>query len=129
MFTAQLWGKKDIVSLHKVLGLCLAMGIAVASFFLISCELFPTRIIGIFTVDPQVIALGSGIFADLCGSFSILLNNIRVCFGFTKCWRSKASHVGHCFCAGAKYRPGITFLSLVLWVFLRWASVGPPFRL
>ncbi len=59
MFTAQLWGKKDIVSLHKVLGLCLAMGIAVASFFLISCELFPTRIIGIFTVDPQVIALGS----------------------------------------------------------------------
>ncbi len=58
MFTAQLWGNKDIASLHKVLGLCLAMGIAVASIFLVSCELFPSRIIGIFTVDPQVIALG-----------------------------------------------------------------------
>jgi putative MATE family efflux protein len=58
MFTAQLWGNKDIASLHKVLGLCLVMGIAVASFFLVSCELFPARIIGIFTVDTQVIALG-----------------------------------------------------------------------
>jgi putative MATE family efflux protein len=59
MFTAQLWGNKDIVSLRKVLGLCLAMGFAIATLFLVSCELFPARIIGIFTVDPQVIALGS----------------------------------------------------------------------
>jgi putative MATE family efflux protein len=58
MFTAQLWGNKDIVSLRKVLGLCLAMGLVVAGLFLFSCELFPELIIGIFTIDPQVIALG-----------------------------------------------------------------------
>jgi putative MATE family efflux protein len=58
MFTAQLWGNKDIVSLRKVLGLCLAMGLVVAGLFLFSCELFPDRIIGIFTIDSQVIALG-----------------------------------------------------------------------
>ncbi len=58
MFTAQLWGNKDIVSLRKVLGLCLAMGLVTAGIFLFSCELFSTKIIGIFTIDPQVIALG-----------------------------------------------------------------------
>jgi putative MATE family efflux protein len=60
MFTAQLWGNKDIVSLRKVLGLCLAMGLLVGGFFLFLCELFPARIIGIFTTDPQVINMGGG---------------------------------------------------------------------
>ena len=59
MFTAQLWGNKDIPSLHKVLGLCLLMGLLVGGIFLLACWFFPARIIGIFTVDPQVIALGS----------------------------------------------------------------------
>jgi len=59
MFTAQLWGNKDIKSLRKVLGLCLVMSLVTAGLFLFLCEIFPARIIGIFTVDPQVIALGS----------------------------------------------------------------------
>ncbi len=58
MFTAQLWGNKDIVSLRKVFGLCLDMGLLTAGIFLLACEIFPGRIIGIFTIDPQVIALG-----------------------------------------------------------------------
>lgn len=59
MFTAQLWGNKDITSVHKVLGLCLAMGLFTAGVFLVLCEFIPARIIGIFTIDQQVIALGS----------------------------------------------------------------------
>ena len=59
MFTAQFWGNKDLTSLRKVLGLCLVMGLATAGLFLLACEFFPARIIGIFTIDPQVIALGS----------------------------------------------------------------------
>lgn len=58
MFTAQLWGNKDLVSLRKVLGLCLGMGLITASVFFFACEFFSARIIGIFTTDPQVIALG-----------------------------------------------------------------------
>jgi Na+-driven multidrug efflux pump len=58
MFTAQLWGNKDIASLRKVLGLCLAMGLLSAGIFLIICEMFPARIISIFTTDAQVIVLG-----------------------------------------------------------------------
>jgi putative MATE family efflux protein len=59
MFTAQLWGNKDIPSLHKVLGLCLVMGLFTAGIFLVLCEFFPAHIIGIFTLDQQVITLGS----------------------------------------------------------------------
>jgi putative MATE family efflux protein len=58
MFTAQLWGNKDLRSLHKVLGLCLSLGGATAGIFFAACEIFPRQIIGIFTVDPQVIILG-----------------------------------------------------------------------
>ena len=60
MFTAQLWGNKDIVSLRKVLGMCLIMGMGVAVIFFLSSEFFPSSIMGIFTVDSKVIALGSG---------------------------------------------------------------------
>jgi putative MATE family efflux protein len=59
MFTAQLWGNKDIDNLRKVLGLCLVIGMVTAVFFVFSCEIFPDRIIGIFTIDPQVITLGA----------------------------------------------------------------------
>jgi putative MATE family efflux protein len=58
MFTAQLWGSKDIVTLRKVFGLCLTLGLFTAVLFFISSELFPDRIIGIFTVDPQVREMG-----------------------------------------------------------------------
>jgi putative MATE family efflux protein len=69
MFTAQLWGNKDITSLRKVLGLCLAMGLIMAVFFLFLCELFPGWIISIFTIDPQVIALGSEYLRIFAWSF------------------------------------------------------------
>jgi putative MATE family efflux protein len=69
MFTAQLWGNKDLVSLRKVLGLCLAMGLATAIFFLIFCELFSAKIIGIFTVDPQVIVMGGDYLRIIAWAF------------------------------------------------------------
>jgi MATE family, multidrug efflux pump len=59
MFTAQLWGNKDIVNLKKVVGLCLVLGLGTAVVFLSISEFFPAQIIGIFTEDPLVVALGS----------------------------------------------------------------------
>jgi putative MATE family efflux protein len=85
MFTAQLWGNKDIKNLHKVLGLCLVMGLVVAGLFLFLCEFFPALIIGIFTVDPQVITLGSEylhifawsfLFFSISSGFASILRSI-----------------------------------------------------
>ena len=69
MFTAQLWGNKDLISLRKVFGMCIALGLALAGLFVIFCELYPSRIIGIFTIDPQVISLGGGYLRIYAWSF------------------------------------------------------------
>ncbi len=59
MFTAQLWGKRDIINIRKVLGLgltlCLSGGIA----FLVIAEFVPAGALGIYSKDPLVIGLGS----------------------------------------------------------------------
>jgi putative MATE family efflux protein len=84
MFTAQLWGNKDITSLRKVLGMCLAMGLVIGSIFLFLCELFPSKIIGIFTTDPQVIALGGEYLKLYAWAFIFF----SVTFGFASVLRS-----------------------------------------
>jgi putative MATE family efflux protein len=85
MFTAQLWGNKDLLSLHKVLGLCLVMGLFTAGLFLVLCEFFPAQIIGIFTLDWQVISLGndyllifawSFLFFSITSGFAAILRSI-----------------------------------------------------
>jgi putative MATE family efflux protein len=85
MFTAQLWGNKDIINLRKVHGLCLSLGLGIAGVFLLFCELIPAKIVGIFTLDPLVIALGSDylhlyawtfLFFSITAGFSAILRSI-----------------------------------------------------
>jgi putative MATE family efflux protein len=78
MFTAQLWGKRDIRNIHKVLGLALTLGLIVATFFLIIAEFFPEQALSIYSKDPVVIALGSD-YLRIIG-FSFILYSISFCF-------------------------------------------------
>jgi len=59
MFTAQFWGKRDIVSIHKVLGIGLLLGISSSLLFTIAALIFPEFILSIYSKDPAVVALGS----------------------------------------------------------------------
>lgn len=59
MFTAQLWGKRDITNIHRVLGFCLLFSSGVAGFFMAVALLAPGAALGIYSQDPQVIATGS----------------------------------------------------------------------
>jgi Na+-driven multidrug efflux pump len=59
MFTAQLWGIKDIPNIRKVLGLALTLGLGTGTLFLIIAEFFPVAVLSIYSQDPAVIALGS----------------------------------------------------------------------
>lgn len=59
MFTAQLWGKRDVPNIRKVLGLGLTLSLAGGIGFLIIAEFFPAGALGVYSRDPQVIALGS----------------------------------------------------------------------
>jgi MATE family, multidrug efflux pump len=59
MFTAQLWGIRDIPKIRKVLGFALSMGMAAGLFFLMIAEIFPVAALSVYSTDPAVIALGS----------------------------------------------------------------------
>lgn len=59
IFTAQLWGKGDVPSIRKVLGLCLSLGMLAGAFFWALSLFFPELALGIYTKDAAVVALGS----------------------------------------------------------------------
>ncbi len=59
IFTAQLWGKKDVPNIHKVLGLSIWLSLLASVVFFILAEAFPTQVLAIYSKDPDVIALGS----------------------------------------------------------------------
>lgn len=84
MFTAQLWGKQDVVNIRKVLSLALIMGLVVASIFLAFTQLAPEFVIGIYSKDPAVVELGSEYLRIFGWSFLLL----AVSLGFAMVMRS-----------------------------------------
>ena len=58
MFTAQFWGRKDVPNLRRVLGLCLMLAISASLIFFVLAQFLPSQILGIYSKDPEVIALG-----------------------------------------------------------------------
>ena len=78
MFTAQLWGKRDILNIRKVLGLALTLGLFVGLFFTLIAEILPEVALSIYSKDPAVIALGSD-YLRIIG-LSFLLYTISFCF-------------------------------------------------
>jgi putative MATE family efflux protein len=63
IFTAQLWGKKDIPSLRKVLGIGLSLSIPIGLLFAGIGLFFPEKVLGIYSTDPAVIAAGGSYLA------------------------------------------------------------------
>lgn len=59
IFTAQYWGNRDMKGIKKVLGICLLISIAAASFFTLAGLVFPRQILGLFSKDAAVVSMGS----------------------------------------------------------------------
>ena len=85
MFTAQLWGKQDLPNIRKVLALAILLGLVAGSFFLGLARLAPQAVLGIYSKDPQVVALGSDylrifawayIFFPVTFSFAMVMRSI-----------------------------------------------------
>lgn len=77
-FTAQFWGKKDLPSIRKVLGICLALCVLVAAVFTLIAEFFPSRALGLYSEDRAVIELGAG-YLRIVGA-SYLLSAVSFSF-------------------------------------------------
>ncbi len=85
MFSAQLWGRKDIASIRKVLALAVFIGLAVSAVFVIIAVAFPQLALGVYSKDPAVVALGSSylrifgwayLFFSITASYSFILRSI-----------------------------------------------------
>ena len=59
MFVAQLWGKKDIPNVRRVLGLAVKLGLIAALVFWTLATFFPGAVLRLYTEDEAVIELGS----------------------------------------------------------------------
>ncbi|MGL6173871.1 MAG: MATE family efflux transporter [Cellulosilyticaceae bacterium] len=84
VFMAQYWGKKDIVSIKKVLGLDLSVGMVVSVLFGAGCLIFPEFIMGILSNDSNVVTLGSG-YLKIVGISCLFVNFTQ---GFSSALRS-----------------------------------------
>jgi putative MATE family efflux protein len=69
MFTAQLWGKRDIPDIRRVLALALTLGLIAASVFFGLSRYYPELILGIYSKDPAVILEGSRYLSIFAWSF------------------------------------------------------------
>lgn len=85
IFTAQFWGKGDLESIHKVMGISLTISSLAGLFFSLAATLFPETIIRFYTEDKEVIALASGylrivglsyIFTAIVTSYYAVLRSI-----------------------------------------------------
>ena len=59
IFTAQFWGKRDVLNIRRVLGICLSLGLAGSLVFTIIAVFFPEFFLGIYSRDAAVVAIGS----------------------------------------------------------------------
>lgn len=59
IFISQLWGKRDVKNIRKVLGVSLLLGGAASILFTIVATSAPRQIISMFNSDPTVVELGS----------------------------------------------------------------------
>jgi putative MATE family efflux protein len=81
IFTAQYWGNKDLPNIKRVLGICLLTGVTAALLFTIGGLAFPKQILGIFSKDKNVIAMGSDYLRIIV--FSYVMTSITFSFSFT----------------------------------------------
>jgi putative MATE family efflux protein len=59
IFMAQYWGKRDLRSIHRVQGLCLALSALLSLVFGLVGLTAPRWVLSLFSNDPEVVALGA----------------------------------------------------------------------
>ena len=77
-FNSQFWGKRDLASVRKVLGLSLHLCMAAAVPFFLVSQFLPRQVMTFFIRDAQVIALGTS-FLRIIG-WSFLLQSVSATY-------------------------------------------------
>lgn len=69
MVAAQLWGKRDILRIRKVLAISLWLSLGISSLFVVVSVTIPSAVIAFYSRDADVIALGSACLRISAGGF------------------------------------------------------------
>ena len=78
VLTAQYWGKKDTLSIEKVLGISLKFSLIVSLIFTLVTFLFPSEIMRLFSSEEAVIAEGTKYLRIVC--FSYIFSSITLIY-------------------------------------------------
>lgn len=60
IFIAQLWGRRDIANIRRVVGLALALSLSAGTLFTLASVLAPQALLGVYSRDAEVLRLGTG---------------------------------------------------------------------
>ncbi len=71
IFIAQFWGKEDIPSIRKILGMSISLSAIAGTIFTIGALFFPEWIMGIFIKEAEVVRLGSDYLRIVSLSYTI----------------------------------------------------------
>jgi Na+-driven multidrug efflux pump len=80
IFTAQLWGKRDVANIRRVLGLALLMSLAGGALFTGIAVFIPEMALKVYSEDPAVISAGSS-YLQLFG-LSFMFISITFAYAF-----------------------------------------------
>lgn len=72
VLTAQYWGKQDISSIEKILGIALKIALLVSALFMVAAILIPEYLLRIYTSEPDVIAEGVKYLRIVCFSYLMM---------------------------------------------------------
>jgi putative MATE family efflux protein len=110
IFVAQFWGKKDIDGIQHTLGMTLSASVVVSLIFMTGALVMPATIIGWYTNDPAVIAIGAKYLRIAGLSYPLM----AISFAYQLAFRS-TEHV---------YLPmAATAVSLVMNFFFNWLFI------
>ncbi len=110
ILTAQYWGVKDIKNIRRVLGVCLALGVAGSLFFAFAAMALPESVMRIFTNSPG--AIGEG--ADYLRIIGICYVPTAMTFAYVFILRSTGN---------VKLPMVVSTIAIILNTFLNWVLI------
>jgi len=76
IFIAQLWGKKDVHNIRRVVGVTVKLALAAALFFTIVGFFFSRSVLHIYSNDPEVIRRGGDFLRIICWTYGFFTISI-----------------------------------------------------
>lgn len=114
---AQYWGKHDVCTIEKIMGISLKISIAVALVFTAVTFLFPSTIMSIMTSDEEVIRQGVIYLRIVCFSYIFM--------AFTTAYLNTLRSVEHVNISVVVYLTSLLVNIILNWIFI-FGNLGAP---